>query len=105
MNTAIKKKTAIAAPAKQRQRAGQAKRKPGSVVAAGPVVVTDGAIHTRRLLPIKVAAERLGLSVWGLRAWVYSGKCASHKIGDKVCLSEDEVNRIIAESERPRVVA
>ncbi len=55
----------------------------------------------RRLLPIKEAANRLGLSVWGLRAWVYAGKCASHKIGDRVMLSESEVERIIRESERP----
>lgn len=58
----------------------------------------------RTLHPLKEAARRLGLTVWGLRAWVYSGKIASHKIGSKVCISEDEIARIIAESERPALI-
>lgn len=59
----------------------------------------------RTLHPSKDAARRLGMTVWGLRAWVYAGKIASHKIGSKVCISEDEIERIIAESERPASVA
>jgi excisionase family DNA binding protein len=59
----------------------------------------------RTLHPLKDAARRLGMTVWGLRAWVYAGRIASHKIGSKVCISEDEIERIIAESERPASVA
>ncbi len=55
----------------------------------------------RRLLPIKCAAERLGLSVWGLRRMVYDSRISSHKIGNRLMLSEDAIDRFIAESERP----
>lgn len=58
----------------------------------------------RVLLPVKVAAKRLGLSVWGVREMAYSGRCASHKVGNRLMIASDEVDRIIAESERPRVV-
>lgn len=59
----------------------------------------------RVLLPVKAAAKRLGLSVWGVREMAYSGRCASHKIGNRLMIASDEIDRIIAESERPRVVA
>ncbi len=68
-------------------------------------VVHNPSCTGRTLHPLKDAARRLGMTVWGLRAWVYAGKIASHKIGSKVCISEDEIERIIAESERPASVA
>jgi excisionase family DNA binding protein len=71
-----------------------------------PTLMLGVGPRTGRILhPLKEAAQRLGLTVWGLRAWVYAGKIASHKIGSKVCISEDEIARIIAESERPASVA
>jgi excisionase family DNA binding protein len=63
------------------------------------------ASHVRRLLPVKVAAERLGVSIWHVRVLAYRGRISSHKIGVRLMISEDEVNRIIVETERPRVVA
>jgi excisionase family DNA binding protein len=59
----------------------------------------------RQLLPMKDAARVLGISVWTLRSWVYSGRCASHKLGSKVCVSELELSRILMETERPRATA
>lgn len=59
----------------------------------------------RRLLPVKAAANILGCSVWTVRAWCYSGAISSHKIGAKLLVAEDEVERVIAESERPRLVS
>lgn len=56
------------------------------------------------LLPIKIAAQTLGLSVWGLRAMAYSGRIASHKLGSRLMVSQAEIDRIIRESERPRSV-
>lgn len=61
------------------------------------------AVTTRRLVPVKKAAERLGLSVWGVRAMAYSGRIASHKVSTRLMISEDEIERVIAESERPRM--
>jgi hypothetical protein len=62
-------------------------------------------ITNRRLLPVKIAAQRLGLSTWGMREMAYSGRCASHKVCNRLMIAEDEVDRIIASSERPRLVS
>ncbi len=58
---------------------------------------------TRKLHPVKYAANALSLSIWTLRSWAYAGKVASHKVGNRLMISEDELNRIIAETERPRL--
>jgi hypothetical protein len=70
-----------------------------------PTIVTpeSSRISGRRLLPVKVAAQRLGLSVWGVRAMAYQSRISSHKIGARLMIAEDEIDRIISESERPRV--
>jgi excisionase family DNA binding protein len=54
------------------------------------------------LLPIKNAAQVLGVSVWCLRSWAYSGRVAHHKVGKLVMIHRDEIDRLIQESERPR---
>jgi excisionase family DNA binding protein len=56
-----------------------------------------------RLLSVKVAAGELGLSVWTLRAWAYSGRIGSHKVGNRLMIAPEEIDRIISESERPRL--
>ena len=58
----------------------------------------------RKMIGVAPAAERLGLSVWTLRNWCYRGVCSSHKIGNRLMLDEVEIERIIADSERPRIV-
>jgi hypothetical protein len=62
------------------------------------------AIEVRpELLPIKVFAARLGVSVWTARGWCYKGTVASVKIGSKLLVPVGEVDRIIAENMRPRL--
>jgi predicted site-specific integrase-resolvase len=61
--------------------------------------------RNRRLIPVGTAAKQLGLSIWTLRGWCYRGRCASHKLGNRLMLDESEVERIISESERPRLVS
>lgn len=56
-----------------------------------------------RLLAIKDAAAVLGVSVWTVRQWAYSGKIASNKLGVKLMVPIEELDRIVAESSRPRV--
>lgn len=56
-----------------------------------------------RLKPVKIAAIEVGLSVWGLRAMAYSGRIASHKVGNRLMIAQQEIDRIIRESERPRL--
>lgn len=56
-----------------------------------------------RLMSVRAAAEELGLSVWTLRSWAYSGRCSSHKVGSRLMIAPDEVDRIVRESKRPRL--
>ncbi len=60
-------------------------------------------LTTKQLLSIKAAADALGLSVWTLRSWAYSGKVSSHKLGSRLLVSQAEIDRILTESERPRL--
>lgn len=72
-------------------------------LSAPAIVSSVSASSGRCLVPVKIAAQRLGLSVWGLRAMAYQGRIASHKIGSRLMIAESEIDRIIIESERPRV--
>jgi excisionase family DNA binding protein len=56
-----------------------------------------------QLYGVDAAAAMLGLSVWTLRSWAYSGKIASHKIGNRLLISAEELAKIVQESERPRI--
>jgi excisionase family DNA binding protein len=58
-----------------------------------------------RLLTVQTCADQLGLSVWTVRLWAYNGKIASHKLGSRLMVSQSEMDRVISESERPRVRA
>jgi len=69
------------------------------------------AIHNPRprLISTHEAALRLGLSRWTLRDWCYRGRISSYKLGKtkmgRLMVSEAEIDRVIAESERPRRTA
>ena len=58
-----------------------------------------------RLMSVRTAAEELGLSVWTLRAWAYSGRIGSHKAGNRLMIAPSEIDKIVRDSERPRLVA
>jgi excisionase family DNA binding protein len=57
----------------------------------------------QKLLTIQEAADTLSLSVWTLRSWAYAGRISSHKLGKRLMVSQEELNRILAETERPRL--
>lgn len=58
--------------------------------------------HRRpQLLGVEDAASFLGLSVWTLRSWAYSGRIASHKISTRLMFHVDDLEKIIAASRRP----
>lgn len=59
--------------------------------------------NRRQLLGVVEAADELGLSHWTLRAWAYSGRISSNKLGSRLMIPRSEIDRIIAESERPRL--
>lgn len=56
-----------------------------------------------KLVGVKQAGLALGISLWTVRSWAYSGKIASHKVGARLLVSVEEIERVIRESERPRV--
>jgi excisionase family DNA binding protein len=56
-----------------------------------------------KLLTIQEAADSLGISVWTLRGWAYAGRISSHKLGKRLMVSQKELDRILAETERPRL--
>lgn len=51
---------------------------------------------------LQTASERLGLSIWTLRAWAAGGRIATIKLGTRVLVAEDEIERIVREGTRPR---
>jgi predicted site-specific integrase-resolvase len=55
------------------------------------------------LVPIKDFAERLGVSIWTARSWVYQGRISSCKISRSVLIPTTEVSRLICENLRPRI--
>ena len=60
--------------------------------------------HTECLLPIQDFADRLGISVWTARAMAYRGEISSVKLGRRLQVPASEVQRLIKENLRPRLV-
>ena len=54
-------------------------------------------------VPLKEAAEILGISSHTLRVWTRKRRISSYRIGKKVMFSIDELERVVSDSERPRV--
>lgn len=55
------------------------------------------------VLPVKVFAAKLGISVWTARQLCYSGKIASVKLGSKLLVPVGEVSRLLTDNLRPRL--
>ncbi len=60
--------------------------------------------HKRQLVSVDDAAQILGLSHWTLRGWATKGIIASHRISTRLMFDRDEIDRLIRERERPRLV-
>jgi excisionase family DNA binding protein len=55
----------------------------------------------RSLKNVKQAAELLGISPWTVRAYIQDGKLTPVRIGRRVLLSEEELERFVNESQQP----
>lgn len=56
-----------------------------------------------KLLRIKEAADRLGMKSRTVRNWVYEGKIDSVKVlGGGIRITEDTIEKIIADGTRPK---
>lgn len=56
----------------------------------------------RRLYGVGEGAEMLGISIWTLRQWAYAGRCASVKLGSRLMIPAEELDRLIADGKRAR---
>jgi len=54
-----------------------------------------------RTAPIAAVAERLGVSDWTLRTWIRQGRLPYHKLGRRVLLRLDDVERFLEDNLRP----
>ena len=54
-----------------------------------------------KLLSIEAAAELLSISKWTVRAYIRAGKLRAVRLGRRVLLAEDELVRLVAESQEP----
>lgn len=59
----------------------------------------------KKLRNLTSASDQTGLSPWTIRRWAYTGKIASHKLGTRLMIPQSEIDRLITESERPRLEA
>lgn len=55
------------------------------------------------LIPIKLFAHMLGVSIWTARGWAYEGKISSCKISRSLLIPATEIDRLISENLRPRI--
>lgn len=58
---------------------------------------------TPRLMSVSEFADALGLSVWTIRQWAYAGRIASNKLGARLMIPVQELDRLITETARPAV--
>jgi excisionase family DNA binding protein len=56
-----------------------------------------------RLIGVADFADQLGISVWTARAWAYEGRIASVKIGSRLQIPYEELDRLIKKNLRPAV--
>jgi len=55
----------------------------------------ENATRRDKLLSLEVAAERLGVSVWTIRAWARDNRINTVKLGSRRLISESEVDRLV----------
>lgn len=65
--------------------------------------VKPPAPSSQRLLSIKDFAASVGISVWTVRGWAYSGRLASVKLGARLMIPTTELDRLIEENLRPAI--
>ena len=55
----------------------------------------------KALKSVEEAAGLLRISPWTVRAWVKAGKLRPVRLGRRILLSEAELERLVAESQKP----
>jgi excisionase family DNA binding protein len=56
----------------------------------------------KKLLSVEDAAGLLGISKWTVRSYIRDGRLKPVRLGRRVLLAEDELERLVAEGQEPR---
>jgi hypothetical protein len=80
-----------------------AKMKPTEKPPVRSAEVKPPAPSSQRLLSIKDFAASVGISVWTVRGWAYSGRLALVKLGARLMIPTTELDRLIEENLRPEI--
>jgi excisionase family DNA binding protein len=59
--------------------------------------------NLQQLFSVADAERATGISRWTWRRWAYDGKISSVKLGKRLMVSKQELDRVIAEGTRPRL--
>ena len=57
----------------------------------------------RKFLSVTEAAAMTGISLWSWWRWGADGRIATTKIGNRVLIPIEEINRLAAEGMRPKI--
>jgi len=61
--------------------------------------------ETLRLIPLRRAAEQLGVSPWTLRRWTRQGRVTSVRLSNRLFIPESELRAVIQRNLRPATAA
>jgi len=59
-------------------------------------------MKSRNLLGVAEAEALTGVSRWTWRRWAYDGRICSVKLGKRLLIPTDEIERLVAAGTRPR---
>jgi excisionase family DNA binding protein len=59
----------------------------------------------RKLVSVAEAENMTGVSRWTWRRWAYDGRISSTKLGTRLLIPVDEIERLVTEGTRHRVTS
>jgi len=63
---------------------------------------TTESMKSRNLVSVAEAEALTGVSQWTWRRWAYDGRISSVKLGKRLLIPTDEIERLVAAGTRPR---
>jgi excisionase family DNA binding protein len=67
-----------------------------------PILRENRRLTMQPLKSVEQAAELLAISPWTVRGYIKTGKLKPVRLGRRVLLAEDELERLVAEGQEPR---
>ena len=63
----------------------------------------ENLLNIPQTVPIDAVAERLGVSAWTVRTWLRHGRFPYFKIGRRVLIRTEDIERLLSENFKPAV--